>query len=159
MRCFLSFILGVILGAAGYWFFAQQKTEHVTAAAPVQNTSVTTSTNSSETSTQSVRGSFDSEKIKEELARTGRVIREKADAAGHAIADATANARITATIKTKLIRDSGLSAFKIDVSTTDGVVTLSGTVSSYDAISKAIQLALETDGVHQVISTIQVKPK
>lgn len=158
MKCFLSFLLGVVLGAAGYWFFAQTRPSSASVAASDQNAPIG-ATNSSITSTQSVRSSFDSEKIKDELARTGRVIREKTETAGQAIADATANARITAEIKTKLIRDSGLSAFKIDVSTTDGVVTLSGTVSSYDEISKAIQLALQTDGVHQVISTIQVKPK
>src|SRR4029077_8547180 len=100
---------------------------------------------------------FDSGKIKDELSRTGKVIREKTRQAGDAIADATANARITAAIKTKLVADSGLSAFKIDVDTTDGVVTLSGTVSSYEEIAKAINLALETDGVHKVVSTLQVK--
>ena len=39
------------------------------------------------------------------------------------------------------------------------VVTLSGTVPTEDAISKAMLLALETDGVNEVISTLQVKPK
>jgi osmotically-inducible protein OsmY len=38
------------------------------------------------------------------------------------------------------------------------VVTLSGTAPSPDAISHAMLLAMETDGVREVISTIQVKP-
>ena len=75
-----------------------------------------------------------------------------------AITDATANARITGTIKTKLIEEPGLSALKIDVDTTDGVVTLSGTVASYDEIAKAMRLAWETEGVHKVVSSLQVKP-
>jgi len=92
------------------------------------------------------------------MARTGKVIREKAKKAGDAIADATANARITTVIKSKLMQDSGLAAFKIDVDTTDGVVTLSGNVTSHEGIAKAMDLALETDGVHRVVSTLQVKP-
>src|SRR6185503_4376943 len=99
------------------------------------------------------------EKIKEELARTGQVIREKARKAGDTIADATANARTTGAIKTKLVGDTGLSAFKIDVDTSDGVVTLSGTVSSPEEIASAMQLAMEAEGVHRVVSTLQVKAK
>src|SRR4030095_12155965 len=95
--------------------------------------------------------------IKEELARTGKVIRKKAEQAKTAIAGATADARITAEIKGKLALESDLSALKISVNTTDGVVTLSGTVSSHEAIQRAMKIALAVDGVSQVISTLQVK--
>jgi hyperosmotically inducible protein len=71
---------------------------------------------------------------------------------------AAANARITAAIKTKLVADSGLAAFKIDVDTTDGVVTLSGTVTSPEDIARAMKLAMEVEGVHRVVSTLLVKP-
>ena len=40
---------------------------------------------------------------------------------------------------------------------TDGVVTLTGTGSSPENIRKAIQITMDTDGVHKVISTLQVK--
>ena len=79
--------------------------------------------------------------------------------AGHAIADATADARITAAIKAKLVASRDLSALNISVNTTAGVVTLSGHVSSPENISKAMLLAMETDGVREVISTLQVKAK
>ena len=79
--------------------------------------------------------------------------------AGHAIADATADARTTATIKAKLVASRDLSALNISVNTTAGVVTFSGAVSSSEDISKAILLAMETDGVREVVSTLQVKPK
>jgi hyperosmotically inducible protein len=98
------------------------------------------------------------EDIKEELERTGTVVRRKAEKVGAAIADAAANAKITAAIKTKLAVDSQLSSLKISVDTTDGLVTLSGSVGAYDEIGKAIRIALETDGVRQVVSTLQVKP-
>jgi len=55
--------------------------------------------------------------------------------------------------------DTGLPAFSINVDTSDGVVTLSGTVSSHEEIAKAMKLAMESDGVHKVISILQVKAK
>ena len=50
------------------------------------------------------------------------------------------------------------SAVAISVSTTDGVVTLSGSASSPENIRRAMTLAYETDGVNQVVSTLLVKP-
>ena len=85
--------------------------------------------------------------IKEELERTGKVVRKKAEGVGTVIADATADARITGTIKAKLVKNPNLSALRISVNTTDGVVTLSGSVSSPDEISQALKLALDTEGV------------
>lgn len=99
-----------------------------------------------------------SENIKDELARTGKVIRRKSESVGHAISDATADARITAAIKTKLVADPDLSAVSISVSTTDGCVTLSGSASSPDNIRKAMMVAYDTEGVNQVVSTLLVKP-
>jgi hyperosmotically inducible protein len=95
--------------------------------------------------------------VKDELARTGQVVRRKAKEAGQAIADATADARITAAIKAKLLTNRDLSPLSISVNTTDGVVTLSGAVPSVDAISKAMLIAMESDGVKEVISALQVR--
>jgi osmotically-inducible protein OsmY len=100
-----------------------------------------------------------SEDIKDELARTGQVVRRKAREAGQAIADATADARTTAAIKARLVASRDLSALNISVNTTAGVVTLSGTVSSPEHIGKAMLLAMETQGVREVVSTLQVNPK
>jgi hypothetical protein len=148
MKALFCFLLGLAVGVAGHWYFTQPKSNDKVAHAQEAATNLG----------RSLKETFDADKIKDELARTGRVIREKAKKTGDAIADATANARITTTIKSKLVQDSGLAAFKIDVDTTDGVVTLSGNVSSHDEIAKAMNLALETDGVHRVVSTLQVKP-
>ena len=70
-----------------------------------------------------------------------------------------ADARVTGAIKGKLVANKDLSALSISVNTTEGIVTLSGSVNSAEDISKAMLLAMETDGVHEVISTLQVKPK
>lgn len=97
--------------------------------------------------------------IKEELEKTGQVVRKKAEQVGAVIADATSDARITATIKAKLVKHQTLSALKISVNTTEGVVTLSGSVDSAEDVSQAMKLALETEGVREAISTLQVKVK
>jgi osmotically-inducible protein OsmY len=95
--------------------------------------------------------------IRDELERTGKVVRKKAREIGAVVADAAADARVTTTIKAKLVKEPDLSALKISVDTTDGVVTLSGSVSSPEDVKRAMELALETDGVREVISTLQVK--
>src|SRR5260221_13697679 len=59
--------------------------------------------------------------IKDELARGGKIIRQKVKQAGDVVADATADARITTTIKGKYAVDRELSAFKISVNTTGGL--------------------------------------
>jgi osmotically-inducible protein OsmY len=97
------------------------------------------------------------EDIREDLARTGQVVRRKAREAGQAIADATADARTTAAIKGKFLADPALSALSISVNTTAGVVTLSGTVSSTEDIGKAMLLAMDCAGVREVVSTLQVR--
>lgn len=151
MKMFLSFVIGVLVGVAGHWYFTQPRSK---------DTLIDASEKVREGATdvgRSLKETFTADNVKDELARTGKVIREKTRKAGDAIADATANASITTAIKAKLLQDAGLSAFKIDVDTTDGVVTLSGTVSSYEEIAKAMTLAWETDGVHKVISTLQIK--
>lgn len=102
-------------------------------------------------------GELDTDRIKEDMEKTGKVIRKKAEQAGAAISDAAADGRITAEIKAKLAVERDLSALKISVDTTGGVVTLAGTVSSIGAVQKAMNLALSVEGVTQVISTLQVK--
>ena len=151
MKYLLTFIIGLLVGIGIHWYFTQPKNQATVVEA---RENVRTAANDVG---QTLKETFDTEKIKAELSHSGKVIREKTRQAGNAIADATANARITGTIKTKLIEEPGLSALKIDVDTTDGVVTLSGTVASYDEIAKAMRLAWETDGVHKVVSSLQVK--
>jgi hyperosmotically inducible protein len=157
VRVFMALVIGIGIGAAGLWFW-QTRSDHPrlrSAGEPVE-----ASANSAGNTIQEKLRSLDlnSDKIKEELNRTGRVIRENAQKAGQAISDATADTRITTAVKTKLLRDPELSAWDISVNTTDGVVTLSGSVTYPEQIGKAMLLAMETDGVRQAISTLQIKP-
>ncbi len=98
-----------------------------------------------------------SEQVQKELSEKGKIVRRKARDLGEIVADAAKDASLTATIKAKLAADPDLSALSISVATTAGRVTLSGTVASPELIGKAVALALETDGVREVISIIQVK--
>jgi osmotically-inducible protein OsmY len=157
MRTFLALIVGLALGGAAVWFYTNYHNDPRLRAAGEKVETAAKSTRDAATSEMRVLH-VRPEDIKDELARTGQVVRRAATEAGHALADATADARITAAIKTRLLASRDLSALNISVNTTAGVVTLSGPVSSPENISKAILLAMETDGVREVVSTLQVRP-
>jgi hyperosmotically inducible periplasmic protein len=158
MKTVLALVLGIAVGGAAAWFFI---TYHHDPRWRSAEQKVESAAKSAQDAAQDKIRSLHlrPEDIKDELAHTGQVVRREASAAGRAIADATADARITTAIKAKLVASRDLSALNISVSTTDGVVTLSGTVSSTAHIGTAILLAMETSGVREVVSTLQVKPK
>lgn len=99
------------------------------------------------------------DQIKEEIARTGRVVRRQSRELADQAADATVDAVTTAAVKARLAADAELSVWSISVSATAGHVTLDGTVNSEEQIARAITLALETDGVAQVTADLKVKSK
>jgi hyperosmotically inducible protein len=68
------------------------------------------------------------------------------------------DATITARVKTMLLNDQQISATKIDVATTDGVVTVSGTVKSQAEAARAVELAKQVTGVREVKSALQITP-
>lgn len=97
--------------------------------------------------------------IKSDLEKTGRVVRQKTAAAGQKIGETFDTARIVTVINGKFVADPQLSAWKIDVDADKGgVVTLTGTVKSYDAVARATVLALETEGVTRVDALLRVEP-
>jgi len=156
MRAFAILIIGILLGAGAVWFYGTRQGKSTIQATGEQ---IESATRSAKDAVQEKLRVLDlrPEQVKEDLARTGQVVRRKARQAGQAIADATADARLTAAIKSKLLASRDLSALSISVNTTGGVVTLSGTVNSPDDISKAMMIAMDTDGVSEVVSTLQVK--
>jgi osmotically-inducible protein OsmY len=157
MRILLALLVGAALGAALVWYYGNNHGREKIQEAGNQ---IGSAAKSARDTVQEKLRVLDlrTNDFKDELARTGQIVRRKAREAGQAIADATADARVTAAIKGKLVADSGLASLKISVNTTAGVVTLSGTVPSPEDISKAMLLAMDTDGVREVVSTLQVKP-
>jgi gas vesicle protein len=153
-------LMGAIIGAGALWYFTAQKAEE---RAAVQAEKARESVQAAgEQAKQALAARLEemelsAEDIRKELAEKGHVVRRKARDIGEAATDAAVDARATATIKAKLAADPDLSALRISVATTAGRVTLSGTVASPELIGKAMVLALETDGVREVVSTLQVK--
>ena len=70
-------------------------------------------------------------------------------------AGAMDDATITARVKTALLNDQQVSATKIDVSTVNGVVTISGSVRNRADEQRAIEIARQTPGVKDVKSALQ----
>jgi hyperosmotically inducible periplasmic protein len=75
--------------------------------------------------------------------------------AGQYVDDST----ITASVKAKLVGDKTANLTRIDVDTTNQVVTLNGIVESADQKAKAEQLAREVGGVKSVKNNLQVQKK
>lgn len=166
MRFLRGLIVGIILGALAYWFVEYKSNQHPEAEQRYQAAASETATSASNTAghlSDALRAKLDaldlrSDEIKDELGRTGKVVRRKAVDLGEKVADAASDARIVATIKAAYAVDSNLSVWKISVSSSNGHVTLSGTVSATEDIGRAVALALNVDGVRDVVSNIQVKP-
>jgi osmotically-inducible protein OsmY len=79
-------------------------------------------------------------------------------ACGKTIGETIDDATITARVKTALLNDPQVGGMKIDVDTTQGVVTMSGIVKSQAEADRAVQLARQASGVKDVKSTLQVSP-
>jgi hyperosmotically inducible protein len=77
------------------------------------------------------------------------------ETAGQYVDDST----ITASVKAKLIADKTANLMRIDVDTTNQVVTLNGIVESADQKAVAEQLAREVRGVKSVKNNLQVQKK
>jgi hyperosmotically inducible protein len=78
-------------------------------------------------------------------------------AAALCVACAATDPGVTVKVKGKLAADEVVSASKIDVTTQDKVVTLTGTVSSKAERERAMQLARETEGVVDVRNQLLVR--
>jgi len=95
-------------------------------------------------------GRVDTEKAREVGAEVGAKTAAAANKAGEVLSDSA----LTAKIKSKMALDDLVQARSIDVSTTDRVVTLTGTVRSAAEHDRAVQLAKETEGVTRVVDKL-----
>jgi osmotically-inducible protein OsmY len=76
---------------------------------------------------------------------------------GSAVSATIDDATITTRVKTSLLNEPGVAAQRIDVSTTGGVVTLSGVVKSADEEQHAIAAARRVGGVRDVKSQLKIE--
>jgi hypothetical protein len=97
-------------------------------------------------------GHVDASRAREVGAKVGETAADAANRAGELLTDGS----LTAKIKSKMTLDDSVKARSIDVSTTDHVVTLRGTVRSQAERERAVQLARETAGVTRVVDNLTV---
>jgi len=88
--------------------------------------------------------------IKEGATEAGQQVADKAEDVGEKIEDAS----ITSAIKMKFANDELVSASNINVDTTNGHVTLNGTVASQAEATRAVQIGRSVDGVKSVHSNL-----
>jgi hyperosmotically inducible periplasmic protein len=93
----------------------------------------------------------------------GRAIDHQIEAARRGASDAAgtagavmSDAALTAAVKTRFLADPDISGLKIDVDTTDGVVTLRGGLKSNAERQRALSVARETKGVREVVDRLRV---
>jgi hyperosmotically inducible protein len=95
------------------------------------------------------------EEVGDKAEDVGEAVVGTAEKAGQEVEDGS----ITAAIKAKFANDETVSASKIDVDTNDGMVTLTGTVSSQIEIDRALELAKTVDGVKMVHNNLTIQPQ
>jgi osmotically-inducible protein OsmY len=156
MKVLLGFVLGVIVGAYSIRVYeGRGSLLPVTSNPPVADTTRQAATGLGETVSEKLAAwHLTPDEVKADLARSGQLVREKAEVAGTRIVDA----RIITVVKAKYVLDHYLSARDISVEAHDGVVTLGGTVPSADLLGRAVALALDTDGVSRVVSQLSIQP-
>jgi osmotically-inducible protein OsmY len=77
------------------------------------------------------------------------------ETAGQYVDDST----ITASVKAKLVGDKAANFTRIDVDTTNRVVSLNGIVASPDQKARAEQLAMQVGGVRRVDNNLQIQKR
>jgi hyperosmotically inducible periplasmic protein len=83
---------------------------------------------------------------------------KKLDEQGGKVAEVLDDAALTAKVKAAILAAPGLKVLQIDVETTKGVSTLSGSVDSELSSQRAERLAAAVSGVKRVDNRLSVKP-
>jgi hyperosmotically inducible protein len=83
-------------------------------------------------------------------------VKEKTEHAVKKTGEVIADAAITTEVKTKLLATKGVPGLKIDVDTTNGVVTLKGAVPTRAARAKAVRITRSSKGVTRVVDQLTI---
>lgn len=147
-------IIGSIAGMVGWRYYQRnQKPTLAEMAATSAEKERTATPSPPGTAARPAEPGLTKANIKEELARTGRVVRSNARIIGERMDDA----RIVAVIKGKYLLEKELSVLAVSVDCRDGRVELKGSVATEENIARAITLALQTNGVINVVSRLTVR--
>ena len=93
------------------------------------------------------------EKAGQQMDEAGKAVGEKVEKAGEYLDDAA----ITAKVKGDILSDPLLKVLEINVTTTNGIVTLSGVVDSKQSIDRAVEIARRIKEVQSVENSLVVK--
>jgi hyperosmotically inducible protein len=97
-------------------------------------------------------GEVSGDKAREVGAAVGEKTAEVANRAAQALSDGA----LTAKIKSKMALDDMVQARAIDVTTTNHIVTLRGSVRTAAEHDRAVRLAKETEGVSRVVDKLAI---
>lgn len=97
------------------------------------------------------------ESVKKEVVGEAKSVKESVSTDTKNAENYLDDTMITAKIKEKIMADDFLKMSQIQVTTVNGVVTLSGSVDSEQQIANAIELAKSRDGVKSVESNLILK--
>jgi hyperosmotically inducible periplasmic protein len=98
-------------------------------------------------------GVIDTDRARERGAELG----ERAASATAQVREAAGEVSLTTKIKAKMALDDMVKARAIDVTTDNGIVTITGTVNSAAERARALALAKETEGVVRVVDNLKVQ--
>jgi hyperosmotically inducible periplasmic protein len=90
---------------------------------------------------------------------SGDDLKGRAARAAQRVDETLAEAALTTKIKAKIALDDTVKSSDVHVHTKDGVVTLTGTVSSEAKQERILQLARETSGVQSVVNEIRISAR
>ena len=142
MRLLFRAVLVLALVAIGTYMLGYWSFDHVT----LNSWRVTTTPKSGPAGPPSTTTGRD--RMAQVDAQAGKAARE--------VADFLSDAELTTKIRSKMALDDSVRARTIDLSTTDGVVTLAGTVGSAGEHDQAVRLARDTKGVKRVVDHLTV---
>lgn len=81
-----------------------------------------------------------------------------AAACGKTVGDTIDDATITARVKTALLNDPTVGGLRLEVDTSKGIVTLSGTVKTPADADRAVAISRKVAGVRDVQSSLKIQP-
>ncbi|HWK11725.1 MAG TPA: BON domain-containing protein, partial [Vicinamibacterales bacterium] len=83
-------------------------------------------------------------------------VKEKTEHAAKKTGEVITDSAITTEVKTKLLAAKGVPGSKIEVDTTNGIVTLKGAVPTRAARAKAVRITRESKGVKRVVDQLTI---
>lgn len=83
-------------------------------------------------------------------------VKDKTEHAVKKTGEVISDSAITTAVKTKLLAAKGVPGSKIDVDTTNGIVTLKGVVPTRASRAKAVRITRRSTGVKRVVDQLKI---